>query len=168
MVLYSSNSIFNSGMQTLVCTTNTVGAMGAGVARQFRNKYPDILDRYRIALSNGKHDVGSPALFKYHNAPWVLLVATKRDWRQGSEVDYIKQSLAKLTEDKLRSFGVTSIGSTIWGCGNGCLDLSIIHEIMYSHFSKFNMPVTFFMKHDDIVKYRGPDADITFEDAGHF
>ena len=39
--------IFQSKAQALVNPVNCVGAMGAGLARQFKNRYPELDRRYR-------------------------------------------------------------------------------------------------------------------------
>ena len=47
MLTYLSSSIWASPAQTLVNTVNVVGAMGKGIALEFKRKYPDMYQRYR-------------------------------------------------------------------------------------------------------------------------
>lgn len=145
MVKLSYENMFNSGMQTLVCTTNTVGAMGAGNARVFRDTYNGLIERYRKDLRNGKHAIGKPVLYKYTGAPNVLCMATKGDWRAGSKLEYITASLERLSEFSLVAAGVTELGLPLPGCGNGGLDPRIVLPIIVNHFNDFTMPVTIFL-----------------------
>ena len=47
MLTYLSSSIWASPAQTLVNTVNVVGAMGKGIALEFKRKYPEMYQRYR-------------------------------------------------------------------------------------------------------------------------
>lgn len=47
VLAYLSSSIWASPAQTSVNTDNVVGAMGKGIALEFKRKYPEMYQRYR-------------------------------------------------------------------------------------------------------------------------
>ena len=46
-------NIFNSNAMAVVNTVNCVGAMGKGIALQFKKKYSDMFNEYRLACKQG-------------------------------------------------------------------------------------------------------------------
>ena len=47
MIKYVSGDLFKSETQTIVNTVNCVGAMGAGIALEFKNRYPNMFYSYK-------------------------------------------------------------------------------------------------------------------------
>lgn len=52
------NDLFESGCEVLVNAVNVIGAMGAGLARQFGLRYPRMYDLYKEDCRNHKLSVG--------------------------------------------------------------------------------------------------------------
>jgi len=42
-----AGNIFNSKAEAIVNTVNCVGAMGKGIALEFRRRYPDMFEKYK-------------------------------------------------------------------------------------------------------------------------
>ena len=47
MIIYQDTNLLLSPAQTLVNTVNTVGVMGAGIAKEFKRYYPKMFVTYR-------------------------------------------------------------------------------------------------------------------------
>ncbi|MEK4847602.1 macro domain-containing protein [Bacillus sp. FSL W8-0183] len=120
MIIYVKGNIFESPAQVLVNTVNTVGVMGKGIAKQFKDIYPEMFEQYQTFCENKDLDIGKLWIYK-SNHKWVLNFPTKKHWRSPSKLEYIEAGLQKFVstyEEK----GITSISFPLLGCGNGGLD----------------------------------------------
>jgi hypothetical protein len=58
MLVYLYSSLFDSPAQTLVNTVNTVGVMGKGIAKSFREKYPAMFREYKKLCDTQQLHIG--------------------------------------------------------------------------------------------------------------
>ena len=61
---YVKGNIFDSSMMTVVNTVNTVGFMGAGIALEYKRRYPDMFDEYKLNCLNGNLKIGDLHIWK--------------------------------------------------------------------------------------------------------
>ena len=54
MIKYVKGNILESDAEALVNPVNCVGVMGAGLAKQFKAKYPEMFDKYKELCKQGK------------------------------------------------------------------------------------------------------------------
>lgn len=124
MVEHHIGDLFSSKAPTLVDPVNTVGAMGKGLALEFRRRYPSLEEPYRRRCADGSFTIGRLMLLKVQDRH-VLLLPTKRHWRQKSEVSYIEQALANVKRNLHRfpkdEDGRVRIAFPPLGCGLGGL-----------------------------------------------
>ena len=120
MITYVACDLFLSPARVLVNTVNTVGVMGKGIAKRFKQVYPDMFERYQELCERDALDIGELWLYKTTNK-WVLNFPTKRHWRQQSQPEYVEQGLRKFA-DTYHDYGITSVSFPLLGCGNGELD----------------------------------------------
>jgi hypothetical protein len=104
---------------TRICTINLVGAAGAGVAKEFRNRVPGWYKHYKKMYTQI-----TPNQFIVFNSNGEvhLMIPTKIDWRDDSPRDLVIANLEKLADisrDKPQ-FGVIALPP--FGCGNGGLN----------------------------------------------
>lgn len=52
MLMYVQQDIFKSPAQVIVNTVNTVGVMGKGIAKRYKEIYPDMYKQYQNFVSN--------------------------------------------------------------------------------------------------------------------
>ena len=83
-----TGDLFASSAQTLVNTVNCKGVMGAGIAKEFRRRWPRMFKVYRDACRRGDVQIGSPLLCMMADK-WVLNFPTKNHWRGRSHLEYI-------------------------------------------------------------------------------
>ncbi len=50
MLIYKKGTVFNTPAKTIVNTVNTVGVMGAGLALEFKLRYPEMYKDYKKTL----------------------------------------------------------------------------------------------------------------------
>lgn len=135
---YSGN-IFEFKGDMIVNTVNCVGAMGAGIARQYRDRYPAMYDRYQWLCRNGLFDVGMLWIYNAYDYR-VLNFPTKLDWKNDSKIEYIEAGLIKLVV-KYKEYGITSICFPPLGCGKGNLKWSDVKPLIIKHLQNTDMDV---------------------------
>jgi len=87
-----SGNIFSSKCETIVNTVNCVGVMGAGIAFEFKLRYPEMYAAY-VDLCN-KNQINIGALWLYRDkSQSILNFPTKTDWRLPSRIEYIQAGL---------------------------------------------------------------------------
>lgn len=142
MLIYVSGNLFESPAQVLVNTVNTVGVMGKGIAKKFKEIYPEMFLEYRDLCEKNIFDVGQLWLYKTQNK-WILNFPTKKHWRFPSKVEYIDAGLKRFNE-LYSKWGIHSIAFPPLGCGNGELDFqSEVRPLMEKHLK--NLPVYAFI-----------------------
>lgn len=118
-----TGNIFNSRCQTLTIPVNTVGVAGAGLAKQWKERFPDQFEGYKEWCKDGRLRIGKPVLIKPtdRNRKWILLFPTKIHWRNPSLMEYIVDGL-KFVQSSEERWGLTSIAVPPLGAGLGKLD----------------------------------------------
>lgn len=141
-------NLFASERQTLVNTVNCMGVMGAGIAMEFKLRYPAMFLRYEQLCRQGHMTVGRLWLYRpdrESGEPWVLNFPTKKHWRFPSREEYIVSGLAKFM-DTYREQGIESIAFPVLGSQNGGLDEARVIDLMREALQGCKIPV-------DIYRY---------------
>lgn len=113
--------IFDSPAQVLVNPVNCHGAMGAGLAKQFWNRYPEIDPPYRVACRARTLRPGTVLLLSARDGRTIANLPTKDHWRNPSHLDDVRQGLRALNR-ALAQGGFTSVAVPALGTGLGGLD----------------------------------------------
>lgn len=125
MIVFKRGNIFDSDCQTLVNTVNRNGVMGKGLALQFKKRYPEMFDEYRLACKMKQiHSGGDIMVWDYidlYKPKKILCFATKEDWWNPSKFVWIERGL-KMFVNTYKAFGITSIAWPKLGCTNGKLN----------------------------------------------
>jgi len=139
MIEYIKGDIFQSTVQTLVVPVNTVGVMGAGLAKEFVRRYPEMERVYKHLCSKNEIRIGRLWIYKMES-PWILNFPTKKDWRDPSELWYIQAGLTTimLTYERER---IESIAFPKLGCGLGGLDWPDVKELFDEYLELMGIPV---------------------------
>lgn len=120
MYIYIKNSLFDSPAHVLVNTVNTVGVMGKGIAKTFKDIYPDMFREYQKHCESKTLSIGKLWIYKTENK-WILSFPTKIHWRSPSKLEYIEEGLKKFVQT-YKEQQIKSIAFPQLGCGNGGLD----------------------------------------------
>lgn len=143
-------NLFNSKAQTLVNTVNTVGVMGAGVALEFRLRYPEMYKKYIELCKSGQFQIGKLWLYKASDR-WILNFPTKEDWKDDSKIIFLEKGLSKFIST-YKTKKITSIAFPILGARNGKIPIKESLEIMMKYLSKCEIPI-------EIYKYDSAAID---------
>lgn len=130
-------NMFSTQCSTVVNTVNCIGVMGAGVALEFKHRYPDMFDQYVKLCRQGQIDIGKLWLYKPQNKNrrWVLNFPTKFDWKHPSKIEYLERGLEKFLST-YREKGIESIAWPLLGASNGGIDPSVSRDIMIDYLSE--------------------------------
>ena len=132
----TTGNIFNSSAMAVVNTVNCVGAMGKGIALDFKLRFPEMFKEYqRICFS---HMLKPGQILPYTKSkPIILNFAIKDDWKDPSREEWIEESLQKFV-DNYRALGITSVAFPWMGAMNGGLPFEIIQALMRKYLSNLD------------------------------
>lgn len=134
----NNSDIFHSQFDSSwrVCPVNTVGVMGAGLAKQFKNKIPGLFEYYRKQCEERtfKNVLTFRIEYSHFKKDCVVLFATKRHWANPSRYAYIKDSLDDLKELCLSNKVIYEFQTLVFpevGCGLGGLDFTVVKGLVH-------------------------------------
>jgi O-acetyl-ADP-ribose deacetylase (regulator of RNase III) len=123
-------NLFEADAEAYVNAVNCKGVMGAGIALEFKNRYPGYFEDYRKVCRKGLLHPGGilPWVKPYdwtlrHNDSrprYILSFATKGDWRFPSQEHWIGEGLFNLVRE-IEELGIKSVAMPAVGCGHGGL-----------------------------------------------
>lgn len=118
----------------IVNTVNCVGAMGKGVALDFKFRFPDMFREYQKICF--KHLLKPGQILPYtKSTPIILNFAIKDDWKDPSRVEWIEETLQKFVAN-YHTLGIKSVAFPWMGAMNGGLPFETIQELTRKYLSK--------------------------------
>lgn len=112
------DNIFESRAEALVNPVNTRGVMGAGLALQYKNRYPDMYIKYKEACDNNDVKIGKMNVV-FDSGRRIINFPTKDDWRDSSKIEYVENGLKDLIElvkqEQIKSIAIPPLGTGLGG-----------------------------------------------------
>lgn len=131
-----TGNIFSSSAKAIVITVNCEGVMGAGIALDAKNRWPEIYDSYSTQCElNGFH-VGE-IMWADSVSKKVALFPSKKLWRAPSKLSYLSDGLDTLRTDIDQKL-ITSIALPHLGCSNGGLVWSEVKPLIVEKLSRID------------------------------
>lgn len=130
---YRTGDLFQSCANILINTVNCVGVMGAGLAAQFKKRYPMMYKEYKKSCDAGEVKIGK--LHVWHKPllnEWIINFPTKQHWRNKSNLCDIEAGLIAL-KNYLDTYKDISIAVPPLGCGKGGLSFSDVMPLIEKH-----------------------------------
>lgn len=131
MVVVVEGNLLESPAQVLTNTVNCVGAMGAGIALEFKNRFPAMYEDYQKRCAAKSVAIGRPYLWE-DESHQILNFPTKLHWKNPSELSYIEAGLKYLAEHH-DEMGISSIAMPALGCGLGGLNWNDVLPLVEKH-----------------------------------
>lgn len=136
MIEFVKGDIFESHCFAAVNPVNCVGVMGAGLAKQFKERYPNMFEAYKKYCSSGKMKLGRNYIWMnpnglrsdrrcidYGEFVDIICMPTKYHWKDNSQIEWIKAGLLDLYNYVKVNYGHgCSIAIPKIGCGLGGLN----------------------------------------------
>jgi O-acetyl-ADP-ribose deacetylase (regulator of RNase III) len=132
--------IFSSNKQTITIPVNTVGVMGKGLALQFKQRYPEGYEYYKILCKHKIIDIGKLAIYKHNAIKWFLLFPTKRHYAEKSKIEYIEAGLIWIVNNYKKE-GINSLAVPALGTGAGGLRWEDVYPLLIKYLSKLDIKV---------------------------
>ena len=140
IVFEGKMNVFEAPVEVVTCTINLVGVMGAGVAKEYKARFPETFRQYQWWCRNG-FQIGQLAIQKLNNGQRGLLFPTKKHWRDPSEIEWIELGLQKLVAT-YKLCGIQSLAITPLGCSNGRLNYQRdVRPLMLKYLNQLECPV---------------------------
>lgn len=135
MILIEHGDIFTDDADVLVCPVNCVGVLGKGLALEFKRRFPEACEMYRLYCGLRAFAPGD-----FHAYGRVGFAVTKKHWRDPSQIEWIGEICTELhryhDEGKFTSIAIPALG-----CGCGELRWSDVLPIMQRHFASIDARV---------------------------
>lgn len=145
MIEIKKGNIFTTNCQTIVNTINCVGVMGAGIAYEFKLRFPAMFEKYKSFCDNGLIDIGNLWIYKltdYDNNmyEYILNFPTKKHWKFPSKEEYLEKGLQKFV-DTYKEKGISSIAFPLLGANHGGIQEEVSIKIMKKYLDKIDINV---------------------------
>lgn len=125
--------LFESGAQALVNPVNCVGAMGRGLALEFKTRFPVTHGAYKAACKASQASpqdlLGTLIAPTFENDVWVLNLPTKMHFKSPSNLAWVIsgcEALALFCEQR----NVSQCALPALGCGLGGLEWDSVRKAM--------------------------------------
>lgn len=144
MIEIKKGNIFTTQCQTIVNTVNCVGIMGAGIAYEFKLRFPEMFSKYQIFCRNGQIDIGNLWVYQQGKANQslqkVLNFPTKRHWKDPSKIEYLEAGLQKFVSTYQQK-RISSIAFPLLGASRGGLSEKASLAVMQRYLEPCNLPI---------------------------
>lgn len=134
MITFTKGDLFKGRHDALVNPVNTKGAMGKGLALQFKERYPEMYEDYKKACQNKDIAIGKPHVWEEDDLK-IINFPTKKDWRDPSKLSYIEEGLIWLSQylDENHKDHSFNIAIPALGAGLGGLDWEDVKSLIIKH-----------------------------------
>lgn len=145
MITYVSGDLLNATHKVILHGCNAMGVMGSGVARQIRNKWPNVYEVYALKHKTFGLNLGDIIPVATLDGRIVVNCITQknygRDGIQYADYDAIGTCMKKIN-DRVKEWEVSEIAMPRIGAGLGGGDWSVIEYIIIRNAKNF-IPVVY-------------------------
>lgn len=155
--LRQDGNLFESGVQAIVNPVNCVGVMGAGLALEFKKRYPQMFRFYADACKKNEVKTGQIWVWREKRLEeitlpdgrtvlepeWIMNFPTKQHWKNPSKLEWIASGLDDLAI-RARMNGVESIAIPALGCGYGGLKFDAVKSLIYDKLNDLQTHILLF------------------------
>ncbi len=116
------------GVKNYAHGCNCSGAMGKGIALQFKLRYPEMYKIYKQKCAKKEFELGD--VFEYHyGGGYIFNLGTQKSWRTKARIDAIDKSLNKMLLLAAEN-GVDKIALPKIGAGLGGLEWKLVRKVI--------------------------------------
>lgn len=117
-----------SGLDALAHGCNCAGAMGKGIAVEFRKRFPEMYAEYKERCVRGRFNLGD--VFAWTHEPiTVFNLGTQKTWRTKADLTAVKTSLKAMIQ-LAEQAGVRRVGLPRIGAGLGGLAWQDVRSVL--------------------------------------
>ncbi len=140
-----TNLFFTTDADIRINTVNCEGAMGRGIAYEYKQRYPEMFADYNEVCRQGLLRPGLLHIYTYPTIRQTIVnFPTKDKWREPSQLKWIDWGLRQLNL-YIRSRPNRSVSIPALGCSNGGLQWSVVKPMIESRLAGLHLnPITLF------------------------
>lgn len=137
-IRFVDGDMFSIPADILVNTVNCVGVMGAGVAAEFKKRYPEMYKDYVNRCRRKELKPGcpylwqNPSMFGEGKDELIINFPTKDNWRDPSTYEYVEDGLMRMRDLLSHADGRIVVMPAV-GCGHGGLNWERIKGMLVRH-----------------------------------
>ena len=158
MLTIKTGNIFSTESEYIVNTVNCFGVMGAGIALEFKLRYPKMFEKYKEFSDKKEIEIGKLWIYDKEDKN-ILSFPTKNHWRFPSKIEYIERGLQKFV-DNYQAKKISSIAFPLLGVGKGGLQETDVLNLMDLYLEPIDIDI-------EIWKFK-PLQDYEFESFRQF
>jgi O-acetyl-ADP-ribose deacetylase (regulator of RNase III) len=142
-IIFVEGDLFNyPNLDAIAHGCNCAGAMGKGIALEFKNRFPDMYQVYREHCLNGKF--GLCDVFVWKKGSIVIFnLGTQQTWRSKATLIAITESVHKIMQ-LAHNMGLHRIGIPRIGAGLGGLDWDDVKQILTQIANEYDLELVVF------------------------
>ena len=146
MIEFVKGNIFDIDVDAIVCPVNCVGVMGAGLALEFKKRFPGYYKDYKRSCNATKDLRLHIGYILPHNKIvtktnfMILSFPTKKHWRDNSKIEYVAEGLLSLI-NVIKANEIKSIAIPALGCGFGGLKWNDVKQLITNNLSDLNIEI---------------------------
>lgn len=130
-VRFCSGDIFETDSDIgLAHGCNCAGAMGKGIAVEFKNRWPLMYAIYKSKCASGEFTLGDVFLWTDKvSGRAIFNLGTQRTWRTKATIDAVEAATVRML-DRASESGVQAIAMPLIGAGLGALPAKDIKQLL--------------------------------------
>lgn len=129
MITWTEGDLFACGIPAIAHGCNCQGIMGAGIAAQFRQRWPGMYESYRRRCIKGEFIPGDVMPWK-HREGVVFNLATQPDPGPSARPWMITAAVGRMITEARHDHGIRVIAMPMIGCGLGGLEPGQLHAAL--------------------------------------
>jgi O-acetyl-ADP-ribose deacetylase (regulator of RNase III) len=127
-VIERRGDLFKARAPALAHGCNCAGAMGKGIALEFRKRWPDMFERYREMCRRGQFQPGDVFVWTAEDRV-IFNLGTQRHWRTKATREAIAQAVHRMSAYALKD-NIDEIATPRIGAGQGGLPWRDVRAIL--------------------------------------
>ena len=129
-VLFSKGDLFaTEGLTAFAHGCNCAGAMGAGIAIEFKRRWPRMFEEYAARCADGRFGLGDVFTWTDDKGVTIYNLGTQAHWRKKSQIPALAKALRKMVE-LAAAAGIERVGLPRIGAGLGGLDWMRVKRVL--------------------------------------
>ncbi len=138
-----NQDIFQSKTYAIVNTVNCVGVMGAGLAKEFKKRYPEMYKEYRKKCENNEIEIGKLHIFRTLDR-LIINFPTKKHWKNNSNLEWIEAGLKNFVKN-YKKWNIPSAAFPQLGTSHGKLDWNDVRFVMEKYLDSIDINVEIYV-----------------------
>ncbi|MFW9874155.1 MAG: macro domain-containing protein [Candidatus Thorarchaeota archaeon] len=144
-IIYKINeNIFKSEADALVNTVNCKGIMGKGLAKEFKERYPEMFKDYRKKCESNQLKIGKLHLFQTLDH-LIINFPTKIHWKHYSRLEWIESGLLYFVNN-YKKWNIKSVAFPQLGTSYGKLEWEVVKPLMENYLGPLDIEVEIYTK----------------------